>query len=48
MELPQLLRSIDLELIEMADSSSREGGFAASWAQRKVAESLGESEDADD
>ena len=48
MELPQLLRSIDLELIEMADPSSREGGFAASWAQRKGAESLGESEDADD
>ena len=44
LELPQLLRCIELELIETADLSGREG----SSAQTTDAETLGASEDKDD
>ena len=47
-ELPQLLRGIDLELIEASDLSSREGAFVANWPQTTDGGNLGASEDADD
>ena len=48
LELPRLLRGIDLELIETADLSGREGSSAMDWAQTTDAENLGASEDEDD
>jgi pimeloyl-ACP methyl ester carboxylesterase len=41
LELPQLLRGIDLELIEAADLSSCEAGSAVNWAQTTDVEKPG-------
>jgi hypothetical protein len=46
--LSQLLRGIELELIENSDLSRRESSFAANWAPTTDIESPVASEDGDD